>query len=73
MGARGYVLDASLSPWSAVLLAALLVFGVVAALAAGITWNMVEMGWRWMALSVGLLGAFGLLLWLLGPSLGLAP
>ena len=64
-------MDASLSPWSAVLLAALLVFGVVTALAMGITWSLVEVGWRWMALSAGLLGAFGLLLWLLGPSLGL--
>ncbi len=64
-------MDASLSPWSAVLLAALLVFGVAATLAFGITWNMVEVGWRWMALSAGLLGTFGLLLWLLGPSVGL--
>ncbi len=65
-------MDASLSPWSAVLLAALLVFGTVAALAVGITWNSeVQVGWRGMALSAGLLAVFGLLLWLLGPSLGL--
>ncbi len=65
-------MDATLTPWSAVLLVALLVFGVAAALAAGIAWSSgTPVGPRGMALSAILLGAFGLLIWLLGPSLGL--
>ncbi len=52
---------------------ALLVFGVAAALATDIAWNSgTRVGPRDLALSATLLGAFGLLLWLLGPSLGLS-
>ncbi len=55
------------------LLVALLVLGVAAALAVGIAWNLdARVGTRGLALSAALLGAFGLLLWLLGPSLGLS-
>ena len=65
-------MDATLTPLSAVLLVALLVFGVAAALAAGITRGLdTRVAPHGMALSAILLGAFGLLLWLLGPSLGL--
>ncbi len=56
----------------AVLLVTLLVLGVAAALAAGIAWSSgTPVGPHGMALSAILLGAFSLLLWLLGPSLGL--
>lgn len=54
-------------------LVVLLVAGVAAALAAGITWNSgAQVGTRRLALSAASLGVFGLLLWLLGPSLGLS-